>query len=346
VTLVPDDRSNDPDPETSSSVIGVDLGGTKLAAGWVARTGRRVGPRRYRTHANPPAAAMVDEIVQIVEELRSERPRSLRALGVGVAAQVRERDGSVSYAPNLGWTGVPLGRELEARLGTPVEVLNDARAATLAVWRHGPGRGEDELLVVIVGTGVGGSLVSGGHLLGGASDAFGEVGHSILVSGGRKCHCPGRGCLEAYVGGWAIAERARESADAFPERAAGLRAAAGRTGALDARAVRAAADDGDPLAREIVSETAGSLGQGVAGLVNALNPRQVLLGGGIIDAFPEFLPAVVEAIRAHCQPPAALAARVGTVALDPDSVLVGAATRAYDNGLPLRPTGGAGAGRG
>ncbi|MFI5414356.1 MAG: ROK family protein, partial [Candidatus Lutacidiplasmatales archaeon] len=171
-----------------------------------------------------------------------------------------------------------------------------------------------------------------------ASGASGEVGHTILFAGGRKCHCPGRGCLEAYVGGWAIAERAREAVAADPAAGAPLLAEAERGGdGLGAASIGRAAALGVPLALRLVQETGDWLGQGVAGLVNAFNPARVVMGGGVVEGWPALLGDVEEAIRRHCQPPAAAAVTVHRVALGHDAVLIGAATVARERTLPARP---------
>ncbi|MCI4321493.1 MAG: ROK family protein [Thermoplasmata archaeon] len=318
----------EPDPRT---VIGVDLGGTKISVAQVEADGRRRGERSRRLHSNAGPDAVVEEILATIDLVRGNSTAPIEAVGVGAAAQVDEASGLVHHAPNLGWREYPLGAKLAEALGVPVAVLNDARAATIAEWRFGAGQRANDLLVVFVGTGVGGSVVAGGRLLEGASGAFGEVGHSILFAGGRKCHCPGRGCLEAYVGGWAIAQRAREAVAADPSGGAPLLVEADRVGdGLGAASVGRAAMLGVPLALRLVNETGDWLGQGVAGLVNAFNPARVVLGGGVIEGWPELVGDVDGAIRRHCQPPAANAVTVHPVALGHDAVLIGAATVARE----------------
>ncbi|HKV89635.1 MAG TPA: ROK family protein [Thermoplasmata archaeon] len=310
---------------SASTVVGLDLGGTKISAAVVSPDGRTTSPRSRREHSNAGPTAVVREIVDLVREVLRASDSPLVALGIGAAAQVDESTGVVHHAPNLRWRDFGLGAAVREALEIPVSVLNDARAATLGEWRFGAGKGVDDLLVVFVGTGVGGSVVAGGRLLEGAAGAFGEVGHSILFAGGRKCHCPGRGCLEAYVGGWAIAERAREALVDRPGEGSILRAEAERVGSLGAEAVGRAATAGDPVARRLVQETSEWLGQGVAGLVNSFNPARVVLGGGVVEGWPELVGAVDRAIQAHCQPPAAAAVDVRAVALGHDAVLIGAA---------------------
>jgi glucokinase len=220
----------------------------------------------------------------------------IRTVGVGVAGQVDAAAGVVRSAPNLKWTDFPLGEWLEQALGVPVVVENDVRAITWGVWRHGAGRGIDDLIVMFVGTGIGGGIVSGGRLVTGDRGMAGELGHMTVVSGGRRCTCGHNGCVEAYVGGWAIAERAREAIQADPEAGRGLVERVGQ-GDVTARTVSEAAAAGDPLAIDLLAETGRYLGDAMVGLVHVFNPRRIVLGGGVIDGNPSLVTAVESAVR-------------------------------------------------
>ncbi len=234
----------EPTDPASSDVVGIDLGGTKIAAAFVDPSGRLSSEVLRRNHSNAGPEAVTGEVVWLVRQLEERTGWHPRGVGIGIAAQVDRGTGVVHHAPNLRWSNIPLGARLGAELGVPVAVLNDARAATVGEWRHGAGQGVDDLLVVFVGTGIGGSVVLGGRLPEGADGAIGEVGHAILVANGRKCHCPGRGCLEAYASGWAVADRAREAILADPERGATLIAASGGPDLVSAESVGRAARSG------------------------------------------------------------------------------------------------------
>jgi len=305
------------------------VGATKVSAAVVDAEGRvssRGGPIR---HGNEGPDEVIRDLIEVVRtSLGTGSPPA--AIGIGVAGQVDAASGVVRYAPNTRWRDVALGARLSGEFGCPVVVANDVRAATVGEWRHGAGRGATNLLCLFVGTGVGGSAVVDGRLLEGAVNALGEVGHTVLVAGGRPCHCPGRGCLEAYVGGWAIAERARERVESDPASGSELLRRAGSIGAIEARTVGETAHARDPLAQEIMRETADYLASGVAGLVNAFNPGRVLLGGGVIEGSPELVEAVADRVRTSCQPPAAEAASVMRVALGSDAIIIGAAELARD----------------
>jgi glucokinase len=314
---------------SQSRVLGLDVGATKVSAAVVAEDGQVLSHGGRALHENESPEAVIRDLVQVVHRSLGEGDPPT-AIGVGVAGQVDATTGIVRHAPNLRWRDVPLGTALSSEFHCPVIVANDVRAATVGEWKHGAGKGETDLLCIFVGTGIGGGVVSGGRLLEGASNAFGEVGHSVLVAGGRPCHCPARGCLEAYVGGWAIAERTVEQLRANPAGGRELIRRAGSRERINARIVGEAALAGDPMSRSIMIETANYLAWGVVGLVNAFNPARVLMGGGIVEGSPEVVGVVADRVRTHCQPPAAEAVSVSRVALGHDAALVGAAALARE----------------
>jgi glucokinase len=307
--------------------LGIDLGATKVVAGVVDATGRIVRHSGRLVHANDGPGGVIRTVSRAVHACLEDAAAGSLPVGIAVAAQVEPRTGTVIHAPNLDWRDVPLARRLAAEIDAPVTVLNDARAATLAEWTYGAGRGATDLFLLTIGTGVGGSAVVGGRLLEGGTHAFGEVGHMTIVVGGRRCHCPNWGCLEAYVGGWAIAERAREAIRDDPEAGAALLARASVPAAVTAQTVVQAYRAGDPLASRIVRETERYLADGAVSVVNAFNPDVLVLTGGIVTGLPEFLPVIESAIRARCQPSAA-GARIVAARYGDDAALVGAAVMA------------------
>jgi glucokinase len=300
-------------------------------SGLVSPEGEIVRHSGRLVHANDGPSGVVRAVAHSVRvTLGDAVPKGLR-IGIAVAAQVDPQNGTVVYAPNLGWRDVPLARRLSEEVGAPVTVINDARAATLAEWKYGAGVGADDLFCLSLGTGVGGSAVVGGRLLEGGSHALGEVGHMTIVVGGRRCHCPNSGCLEAYVGGWGIAERAQEAVRADPLAGEAMTTRAGGVGSITAQTVFQSYRTGDPLAGRIVRETERFLADGAVSITNAFNPSLFLVTGGLVAGMPEFLPVIEAAIRARCQPPAAVA-RVVLARLGEDASLVGAACAA--RGLP------------
>lgn len=304
-----------------SLCLGVDLGATKIELGLVTPAGEVRATRRRETDAEGGPEGVVADLVASTRELLEGAP--ITGIGVGVAGQVDRRAGVVRSAPNLvGWGDFPLAEALEEALGARVAITNDVNATALAEHAVGAGRGVDDLLVVFVGTGVGGGVLSGGRLLEGGTGFGGELGHITLVAGGRPCRCPNRGCLEAYAGGWAIAERAREAVDEAAEAGKVLLDRTGGRESITAATVDRAAEAGDPLARRLVEETGRYLGAGLVSLVHVFNPRRLILGGGVVEGMPDLAAAAAAELRRRAMPvfleeleivPAGLGSEAGVV---------------------------------
>ena len=308
-------------------LLGIDLGATKVVALLLDERGRIVRRSGRFTHSNDGPEGVISTVVRAVRVCVPEGAPPPRSAGIAVAAQVDPRTGMVGHAPNLRWRNVPLGPRLARSLGFPVRVYNDARAATYAEWTRGAGAGCADVFCLVIGTGVGGSAVVGGRLLDGGTHAAGEVGHIPIVSGGRRCTCPGSGCFEAYVGGWAIAERAQEAVREHPGSGTALIQTAGGLESIRAVHVFAAARGGDPLALRLVAETERFLEDGAVGVVNAFNPTRLVLAGGVFAGQPKLVRVVARAVKARCQPPAAVV-RVVRARFGEDAPAVGAAALA------------------
>ncbi|TFG54548.1 MAG: ROK family protein [Candidatus Aminicenantes bacterium] len=307
--------------------LGVDLGGTKVETALVDEQGHVLSSHREPTHPDRGAKKIIDDIVNCVVRCLDKGAGQAAALGIGVAGQI-DRTGVVRASPNLRWENVPLKKLLEEKVRMPVVVINDVRAALWGEWRHGAGRGTDDLIVVFVGTGIGGGVVSGGRVLEGCGNAAGELGHMVIVRDGRKCHCPNRGCLEAYAGGWAIAERAQTAVGSDPAAGQRLTFLAGRVEDITAGTVAQAFDEGDDLARRLVAETADLLGQGLVSIVNAFNPCRLILGGGVIEGIPVMLPIVERVVRERALSAASDGLQIIRAALGNEAGIVGAAALA------------------
>jgi glucokinase len=286
---------------------------------------------RFPTRAERPANRIVDDLVTHVRALARGRLAKNDPVGIGVAGQV-DRDGTVLFGPNLHWHDVPLGPRLARGLGRPVAVLNDVQAATYGEWRFGAGRGVDDLVCLFVGTGVGGGIVADGRLRHGASGTAGELGHLTVEREGRRCRCPNSGCLEAYAGGWAIAERARERVREDRRRGARLVGLAGTPSAITSETVERAYRARDPLAEELVEETMSYLVCGLVSIVNGFNPRTIVLGGGVLEGFLPLVPSLGRQVRARALPAAADGLRIVPASLGAESGVIGAAAFARDRG--------------
>ncbi|HET7564420.1 MAG TPA: ROK family protein [Gemmatimonadaceae bacterium] len=287
----------------SLSVLGIDIGGTKIELALVDAGGVVLRSHRIPTGAERGAVAVVADAAQAAREAFGTLLDAVPAVGISIAGQIGT-GGVLLGAPNLGWPNFALQVEVERVFARPAVVVNDVRAATWAEWRCGAGRGADDFVVLFIGTGVGGGAVIDGRMLVGASGVLGEFGHMTLVAGGRQCHCRNRGCLEAYASGWAIAERAREAVAADAPAGALLVQLAGGAEHITAHTVSEANRAGDALAVRLVRETGEWLGAGLVSLINAFNPQRLILGGGIIDGFPQLVPLAETFAREHALPAA------------------------------------------
>lgn len=260
--------------------VGVDVGGTKIAAGLVAGDGSVVERVRHVTPADD-VDALLDLIAGAARDL--ERAHGLQGLPVGVgAAGLIDRDGVVRYAPNIAWRDEPLRARLAERLDRPVVVENDANAAAWGEYRAGAAvHARTSLVMLTVGTGVGGGLVTENRLIRGALGLGAEFGHIVLDEGGPLCNCGNRGDLESLASGRAIGRMAAEAVAAgeAPE-GTPLRNA----GSLTGKAVTVAAHAGDATALHILDRAGFWLGVGIASLINALDPELVVVGGGAMEA--------------------------------------------------------------
>lgn len=315
--------------DKQSFTVGVDLGGTKIKTAVVDRKGQVLTSHKCPTGADRPADEVVQDIVASARTCLEKAGVPVEALGIGIAGQVDTEAGILHSSPNLNWTfPFPLQRKLEEGLRLPVIITNDVRAILWGEWKHGAGQGVEDMIVVFVGTGIGGSILSGGRVITGDQGSAGELGHTMLVAGGRACHCPGVGCFEAYAGGWAIAERTQEAVRADEEAGALLIDLAGSIDQITGETLDKAFEQGDPLARHLVEETGFYLGAGLTGLINALNPRCLVLGGGVIDGVPELVDMAEAVIRKHAMAVAQQHLSVVRAALGSDAGVIGAATLA------------------
>ncbi len=265
----------------SSHVVGIDIGGTKLAAVVSNKNGNILQKVRKPTesdkgprHAVQLLLAMVDEVIGLADLQRED----ISGIGVSCGGPLDTKTGIIYSPPNLpGWDALPLKEMIESEFHIPTIIENDANASALAEARFGGGRGYDYVLYMTMSTGIGGGIVANGEIYHGANDSAGEVGHQILLPDGPLCGCGKYGCLEALCSGPAIARRAREAIADQPHTKI-LALAGGEINSVKSEHVLQAARDGDALAMALVEETAYYMGWGIANLVNILNPEIVLLG--------------------------------------------------------------------
>jgi len=304
--------------------IGVDIGGTKVAAGLVDEQGAVLARARRLTPSRDPDAVEAT-IVEVVRELH--RDVEVAGVGIGAAGFVDAQRSRVMFAPHLAWRDEPLRDEVSAALGLPVIVENDANAAAWAEWRFGAARGETRLVCVTLGTGIGGGIVLDGVVQRGRWGMAGEFGHMVVVPDGRRCECGNRGCLEQYASGNVLGREARELAEAGSPVTVGLlQRVGGDVSALVGPLITEAAQDGDPTAIELFEDVGRWLGIGLANLAAALDPGTFVIGGGVSAAGELLLGPARESFRRTLtgrgfRPEA----RIVAAALGPEAGLVGAA---------------------
>lgn len=275
--------------------VGIDIGGTNVKAGVVDPDGSVVEALSRQTPTHSPRATE-DAIADVVAELAGRHV--IAAVGIGAAGFVDGTGSSVLFAPHLAWRNEPLRDAVERRTRRRVIVENDANAAAWAEWRFGAGQGEDHVVLVNLGTGIGGGIILAGELFRGRSGLAGEFGHMVVVPGGHRCGCGNRGCWEEYAGGNALRRDARELASARSPVAHDLLArAGGDPEAVTGPLVTAAARDGDPAATELLQDMGRWLGIGLANIAAALDPGVFVIGGGVSGAGDLLLEPAREAFR-------------------------------------------------
>lgn len=300
-------------------VFAVDLGATNVRVGLVDQGGTVVLSARRPTPQEGPGA-VVEAIADLTREVAAKAGRRADRVGVGVPGPLDVAEGIVDEPPNLrGWRRVPLRAMLEARLGLPVVLENDANAAALGEWWKGAGQGSRHLLYITWSTGIGGGLVWEGRLYRGASGTAGEIGHIVVDPDGPLCPCGRRGHLEGIAAGPAIVRAAREAM------ARGEPSALRHLAAFTAEEVAAAARAGDPLSRRVFEHAARMVGLVVGGMLNLLNPEVVVIGGGVARAGEVAFEPLREAARSVAFDGPFRSARIVPAALGDDAGLVGAA---------------------
>jgi glucokinase len=311
---------------SAPQVIAVDLGGTKLAAGLVGDDGVVV------RHAVEPTdltdeEALLTQLERVIGNLAGD---GLAALGVGVPSTIDQRSGRAVASVNIPLAGVDLRDRLSSRFGVPVLIENDGNAAAVAEHRLGAARGAQNVVMLTLGTGVGGGLILGDRLYRGAVGAAGELGHITLDLGGPPCQgtCPGRGHLEALASGMAADKLAAPAAADRPGGDLGRAAAAGRE--VDSRLLVELAGEGPGDARDVLDHVGLHLGVGMSDLVNVYNPEVIVVGGGFSEAGELLLAPARRVVAERALVPARDVVSIVEAELGPEAGLIGAGLVALD----------------
>jgi glucokinase len=309
-------------------VIGIDAGGTKLLGGVVDEQ-LVVHHRVHRLWRGADRQETLDIFVGAVDEARSAAP-DVEAIGFGIPSLVEWETGISRWSNHLPLADVPFRDLMSERLGLPVVVDNDSNVALLAEHRRGAAREARHAALVALGTGIGSGLLFDGRIYRGATGVGAELGHIVLDLHGPDCpsNCPGRGCLEAFVSGNAIGREGTRLARERPDTVLGRRLAAGReiTGGL----VTELAHDGDEMAQLALSEVGRRLGAALTGIVNALNPEVIVIGGGAVAAGEMLIQPARSVVAERALPPAREIVRIVPAHFGDESGMLGAALLALE----------------
>lgn len=307
--------------------IGIDLGGTNIAAGVVSQDGQLLCKTSLPTGARRPAGEIVADMARAAEQCLAASgldKSQIEALGVGVPGAIDNDTGMVLFTANLDWRSLPLARMLRELLDLPVYLGNDADCAALGEALAGGAQDFESALMITLGTGIGGGLVSHRKLFTGWSGVGIEPGHFTLVAGGVQCGCGNRGCFEAYASATALIRQTREAMITHPDSA--LWNFADSVEQVNAKTVFDAAAVGDSVAQTVVDQYEEYLAAGIGGIVNLFRPHAVILGGGVSNQGENLLVPLRKKLKKYCYasqyiaPPQVVKATLGN-----DAGIIGAA---------------------
>lgn len=317
-----------PENKEQKLILGVDLGGTKIATALATAQGEILARGRRPTPAQAGPDVVIKSICATIGKILSAKKlESSQLLGIGIAAAgiIDSDKGKVISSPNLpGWHEVPLRDAVEQRFGIPVYLGNDATLAALGEWRFGLKKGIANLIYITVSTGIGGGIIADGKLYTGVCGVAGEIGHMTIDINGPKCNCGNIGCWETLASGTALAREAvkqiREGA-----KTSIIELVNGDISKIDAKVVDLAAKQGDELAKELISRLGYYLGVGLVNLVNIFNPELILIGGGVAKTGDLLLQPAIKVVKERAFSTPANAVKIKPALLGDDSGLLGAA---------------------
>ena len=308
------------------AILAADVGGTAIAVGLVTAEGTVLVQRQASTRERGTALETLDAL--LTDLVATSRAEGIRVVGIGVGvpgavdAEAGVIGDDVQNVPEL--ARLPLAETLRSRFGLPAFVDNDVNALALGEWTFGEGRGARSLVLLAIGTGVGGGIILDGQLVRGAAGYGGELGHISVNFDGRPCFCGGQGCLKAYVAGPDIAAAARQKLTSHSDSEI-LALAGGDPAAVTAAHVFGAAAAGDPLAAGLVEEVCQALGAGLGAVVNGLNPEVVLVTGGVAESLKPLEPAILRWTGRYAFSRALASTRIAVLSLDKRATVRGGA---------------------
>ncbi|MDK2878146.1 MAG: glucokinase [Thermoanaerobacteraceae bacterium] len=311
-------------------VVGIDVGGTKIAACLMDEEGKMPGRATFPTLASEGPKAVIGRIKQSFFEVLKQgqiEQNQVAALGIGMPGPLDTKKGIVKNTPNLpGWIDIPLLQILKSEINLPMVLENDANAAALGENLYGAGKGIDNFVYITISTGIGGGVVLNGRLFKGQDGNAAEIGHMTINFDGPRCGCGNQGCWEAYASGTALARFAREKIAAGE--ATKIKELAGEEN-IKAEHVFAAAKKGDKFALELIEKEGFYLGVGLANVVNAYNPKRIAIGGGLTHEWNMFYDRMMQVMRERALGASIEGLEVVKAALSKDVGVIGAAAVAW-----------------
>ena len=276
--------------------IGIDLGGTNIAAALCDESGKILGRAKMKTNAPRPYAEILDDMVKCAF-LSAEKAgvpfEKVESVGVGCPGSIDYEKGEIEYSNNLNFFNVPVVSYMEEKLGKKVYIENDANAAAWGEYLAGSGVGGDSMIMITLGTGVGGGIIEGGKLITGAYGKGAELGHMVIVVGGEPCTCGRNGCLEAYASATALVRQTKRAMEENPDSDL-WRVAEGSLDNVNGRTAFLAKDE---IAKKVVDTYLFYLSEGVLDVINLLQPKVICIGGGISHEGETILAPIREDIK-------------------------------------------------
>jgi len=318
--------------KTELPVLAIDLGGTKIFTALISSKGQVMAREYCLTLADEEPQSVINRILSAIDHLLNQRSidsSQLDSISIAAAGAIDFDKGLITSSPNLpGWHDVPLRDIVKAKYKVNTFLINDASAAVLGEHHFGAGRGVNNLILLAVGTGIGGGIIINGRLYSGASGSAGEIGHITIDVNGPRCNCGNTGCLETLVSGTAVAKEAIKRIRQG-EGSSLTKIVDGKIENITAEKVSLAAQGGDSLASEVILKAATYLGIGLANLVNIFNPEMIIIGGGIAKMGDLLLNSARQVVRERAFQLSAQAVQIVPAQLGDDAGVLGAAVFAF-----------------
>ncbi len=310
-------------------VLAIDLGGTKIIAAIISDNRQIIAKERCPTLANEGLQPVIDRLLLATDHLlnvQSIEPSQLDSISIAAAGAIDSKKGLITLSPNLpGWNNIPLRDIVQDKYRVKTFLINDASAAALGEYHFGAGRGTNNIVLLTVGTGIGGGIIINGELYAGSSGSAGEIGHMTIDVNGLKDGCGNIGCLETLASGTAVAREAIRRIS-HGEKSSLVEIVKGKIEDITGEKVGVAAQGGDPLAVEVIHKAATYLGVGMVNLVNIFNPEMIIVGGGMAKLGDLLLNPARQVVKERAFPVSAQAVHIVAAQLGDEAGVYGAAS--------------------